>query len=65
MSNSFENTIRNAVALGGDTDTRAAIAGSIAEAFYGIPDELKKAALKLLDSPLVNILTRWRSWDGR
>lgn len=39
-SDSFEDTIRNAVSLGGDSDTQAAIAGSIAEAFYGIPDEM-------------------------
>ena len=38
---SFEDVIRNAVSLGGDTDTQAAIAGSIAEAYYGIDKELK------------------------
>jgi ADP-ribosylglycohydrolase len=38
-SESFEEAIRNAVSLGGDADTQAAIAGAIAEAFYGqIPD---------------------------
>lgn len=36
----FEDTIRNAVSLGGDSDTQAAIAGSIAEAFFGIPPHL-------------------------
>ena len=36
----FEDTIRNAVSLGGDSDTQAAIAGSIAEAFFGIPPRL-------------------------
>ena len=36
----FEDAIRNAVSLGGDGDTQAAIAGSIAEAFFGIPNEL-------------------------
>ena len=39
-STGFEDAIRNAVSLGGDADTQGAIAGSIAEAFYGIPDEL-------------------------
>lgn len=39
-SDSFEDAIRNAVSLGGDTDTLAAITGSIAEAYYGIPDTL-------------------------
>lgn len=37
---SFEDAIRNAVSLGGDADTLAAIAGPIAEAMHGIPDEL-------------------------
>lgn len=37
---SFEETIRNAVSLGGDTDTIAAIAGAMADAYYGVPDEL-------------------------
>lgn len=37
---SFEDTIRNAVSLGGDTDTIAAIAGSMAEAYYGVPENL-------------------------
>ena len=36
-SKDFEDTVRNAVSLGGDTDTLGAITGSIAEAFYGIP----------------------------
>lgn len=47
-STDFEDAIRNAVSLGGDADTQAAIAGSIAEAFYGVPEELKiKACEKL------------------
>lgn len=36
----FEQVIRNAVAMGGDTDTIAAIAGSVAEAMYGVPTEI-------------------------
>ena len=36
-SKDFEDAVRNAVSLGGDTDTLGAITGSIAEAFYGIP----------------------------
>ncbi len=39
-SNSYEETIRNAVMLRGDADTQAAIAGSIAAAYWGIPDEI-------------------------
>ena len=43
-SESFEDAVRNAISLGGDSDTLAAIAGPIAEAMHGIPDELKAQA---------------------
>jgi type I restriction enzyme M protein len=52
-SNSFEDAIRNAVSIGGDTDTIAAITGSLAEAYYGIPKELY---LKLNDYVLYDEL---------
>ena len=39
--NDFEDVIRTGISLGGDTDTLACIAGSMAEAFYGVPEELK------------------------
>lgn len=45
----FEDAIRNAISLGGDGDTIAAIAGSIAEACFGIPDELQEEALEYMD----------------
>jgi len=38
----FEDVIRNAISIGGDSDTVAAIAGGIAEAYYGIPIPLIK-----------------------
>ncbi len=38
---SFEDVVRNAVSLGGDTDTIAAIAGAMAEGMFGVPEELK------------------------
>ena len=41
-SMSYEDAVRNAISLGGDSDTLAAIAGPIAEALHGIPDELKE-----------------------
>lgn len=44
-SESFEDAIRNAISVGGDSDTLAAITGSIAEAFYGIPDDLRAQAI--------------------
>lgn len=49
-ANSFEETIRLAVSIGGDSDTIAAIAGSIAEAYYPIPmDNYNRAILYLPD----------------
>ena len=47
-STDFEDCLRKSISIGGDTDTIAAIACSIAESFYGIPDELKKQALSYL-----------------
>lgn len=52
----FEDAIRNAVSLGGDSDTLACIAGSIAEAFFGgIPTPLREAAFARLDEPLADV----------
>jgi hypothetical protein len=42
----FEDAIRNAISIGGDSDTLAAIAGPIAEARFGIPDDIARAALE-------------------
>ncbi len=52
----FEDTLRNAVSLGGDSDTQAAIAGSIAEYHFGIPEELRNKAIKYLPAELLQIL---------
>lgn len=62
-SSSFEDAVRKAVSLGGDSDTQAAIAGSIAEAFYqGVPEHILKIALTKLDGILLNILQTWQKW---
>jgi len=55
-SASFEDAIRNAISIGGDSDTLAAITGGMAEAYYGIPLEICKRALTFLDGRLLNIL---------
>ena len=47
-STGFEDALRNAVSLGGDSDTLACITGGIAEAFYGMPQELRDETLKRL-----------------
>ncbi len=55
-STDFEDAIRNAVFIGGDTDTIACITGGIAEAFYGgVPEEIAVRALSILDEPLRTI----------
>ncbi len=51
---SFEDAIRNAISLGGDGDTQAAIAGSIAEAYYGIPEELQEKVFEFIDDTLAD-----------
>ena len=62
-SDGFEDAIRNAVSLGGDSDTQAAIAGSIAEAFYGgVPQDLREAALAGLDDRLRGDVAAWYHW---
>ena len=59
VSDSFEDTIRTAVAFGGDADTMAAIAGSIAGAYYDIPKEMQTRASSYLDAYLLDILDRF------
>lgn len=55
---SFEDVIRTAVSLGGDCDTLTCIAGSMAEAFYGVPEELKAECRKRLPDDLLEVLQR-------
>lgn len=52
----FAETISNAISIGGDSDTLAAIAGSIAEAYYPISEKMKKYAVSKLDDYLLNLL---------
>lgn len=58
-STSFEDAIRNAISIGGDSDTLAAITGAVAEAYYGIPEEMKETALSYLDERLLDITERF------
>ena len=46
-STTFEDAIRNAVSLGGDSDTLACIAGAVAEAKFGIPENIAKQGIEL------------------
>ncbi|MCL1849388.1 MAG: ADP-ribosylglycohydrolase family protein [Clostridiales bacterium] len=69
-SNSFEDAIRNAISLGGDSDTLAAITGSIAEAAYGIPtadfegmgytqNGIMETVFQLMDDNLSVVINAW------
>ena len=57
--NDFEDVIRTAVSLGGDCDTLTCIAGGMAEAMYGVPDELKQSCRLLLEPDMVKVLDRF------
>ncbi len=61
-ANSFEDAVRNAISLNGDSDTLAAIAGSIAEAAYGVPAWIEETALGFLDDRLIDVISRWRAF---
>ena len=63
-STDYEDTIRNAISIGGDSDTIAAIAGSVAEAYYGIPAALRKHGLTFLDGDQIKILTDFEDKFG-
>lgn len=59
-STSYEDAVRKAVSLGGDADTQAAIAGSIAEAFYGrIPEAMIQEAFTRLSPSLFSVIRAW------
>lgn len=55
-STSYEDALRNAVSIGGDSDTIAAIAGGIAEALHGIPDDIGKQAWSYLPGEMQSVV---------
>ncbi len=59
--NDFEDVIRTAVSLGGDCDTLTCIAGSIAEAFYRVPESLKKECEDRLPADILEVLHAWNN----
>jgi type I restriction enzyme M protein len=59
-SESFEDAIRNAISIGGDSDTLAAITGALAQGFYGIDDDMKETALSFLDDVLLNVVENFK-----
>ena len=58
QSNNFEDSIRKAIAIGGDTDTIACMVGGISEAYYGIPKDLRNKALELIPEDLREIIIK-------
>ncbi|MDO5531332.1 ADP-ribosylglycohydrolase family protein [Sutterella sp.] len=65
-SNSYEETVRRAVATGGDCDTIAAIAGSVAEAAWGVPDELRVNILARLPDRMKSVILAFEAaFPGR
>ena len=53
---SYEEVIRLAIYMGGDADTEAAIAGGIAAAYYGVPEDLVKSALIYIPSDMLKVI---------
>lgn len=62
---SFEDAVRNAISLGGDSDTLAAITVSIAEAAYGVPSDIRQKVLTYLPSPLLNTFNKWEEYVSK
>ena len=60
-SESFEDAIRKAIIVGGDSDTIGAIVGGLAEAYYGIPEDIKAKALAFLPTDIIDVLDNFDS----
>ena len=63
-SDSFEDAIRNAISIGGDSDTIGAMTGAIAEAFYGIPPEIREQAMSYLNEEQLGIVKQFEEKYG-
>lgn len=57
----FEDAVRNAVSLGGDSDTLACIAGAVAGAFYGVPADIEEETLARLDTNLTRVIAEFET----
>lgn len=55
-SESFEDALRLAISVGGDSDTLADITCAVAEAYYGVPDDIREAAVRYLDADMLETL---------
>ena len=63
-SDSFEDALRTAISVGGDSDTLAAITCSVAEAYYGVPQEIYNTAITYLDPKLKGVLSEFEGQFG-
>ena len=63
-STDFEDAIRNAISVGGDSDTIACITGSLAEAYYGVPDHLWEKAKTYLTAELIDVVESFHEKFG-
>ena len=59
ISTDFEDCVRTSVSIGGDTDTLCAISCAIAQAYYGIPENIKRQTLSFLDKRLLKLYTKY------
>lgn len=62
--NDFEDSVRNAISIGGDSDTIGCITGSIAEAFFGVPEALKAQAMGYLPKEFQDIISEFENKYG-
>lgn len=63
-SSDFEDAVRNAVSLGGDSDTQGCIAGAAAEAFYGVPENLKAECRSRIPADMMLVINRFEQKVG-
>ncbi len=59
ISNSFEDCLRTTISIGGDCDTTASISCAIAEAYYGIPEEIKKEVFNFLPNDMIDTINKF------
>ena len=60
-ANDYEDAIRNAVSIGGDTDTVACITGGIAEVLFGMPEEIRTNARAYLPDEMIGIVDQFHA----
>jgi len=60
----FEDAIRNAISIGGDSDTIGCITGGIAESIFGIPEDMRNIGMSYLPNELKNIVNEFESTYG-